>query len=514
MFLSERPVANILIIDDDESMCYALSRMIGRLGHNPICAMSISEGLEQARSGNIDVAFLDVRMPDGNGLEALPAIQGSTSVPEVIIITGFGDADGAELAIKSGAWDYIEKGCSTREMSLPLLRALEYRKQKKNAQAGAKSIIALKRDGIIGASQKLMDCLDLLAQAAASETSVLITGETGTGKELFARAIHVNSSRAKGAFVVVDCAALPETLVESVLFGHEKGAFTGAEKASDGLIRQAGGGTLFLDEVGELPPGTQKSFLRVLQEHRFRPVGSKRELESDFRLVTATNRNMDKMAQEGLFRDDLLFRLKSFVIELPSLRDRTEDIKELARHHVDRFCEKYGLTPKAFSPEFLDTLKAHHWPGNVRELVNTLDRALAAARFEPTLFPKHLPIDIRVQRARASINHKMPSDAGSGPDGPQTLPSLHEFREAASLQAEKNYLTDLVGLCEGDIKEACRVLVWLDPASTLFSKSTRSRNSFLLLSKIPAEQEFSTEREWRNAAARACSPKRTTSISL
>jgi two-component system NtrC family response regulator len=365
MFRGKRLVANILIIDDDEEMCYALSRMFGPQGHYANCAGSIAQGLEQTGSGNIDVVFLDVRMPDGNGLEALPHIQTSPSAPEVIIITGFGDADGAEIAIKSGAWDYIEKGCSTREMSLPLLRALEYRKQKQHAREGAKSIMALKRDGIIGASPKLTDCLDLLAQAAASETSVLITGETGTGKELFARAIHANSSRAKGPFIVVDCAALPETLVESVLFGHEKGAFTGADKSSEGLVRQAGGGTLFLDEVGELPPTTQKSFLRVLQEHRFRPVGSKKELESDFRLVAATNRNMDKMAQEGHFRDDLLFRLKSFVIELPALRERSEDIRELARHHIDRFCEKYGLTPKGFSPEFLDTLKAHPWPGNI-----------------------------------------------------------------------------------------------------------------------------------------------------
>ncbi len=174
-------MANVLIIDDDEEMCYALSRMVGRLGHNPVCAYSIAEGLEQARTVTIDVAFLDVRMPDGNGLEALPKLQGAPSSPEVIIITGFGDADGAEIAIKSGAWDYIEKGCSTREMSLPLLRALEYRKQKESARAGAKSIIALKRDSIIGSSPKLMDCLDLLAQAAASQTSVLITGETGTG---------------------------------------------------------------------------------------------------------------------------------------------------------------------------------------------------------------------------------------------------------------------------------------------------------------------------------------------
>ncbi|MEN6440401.1 MAG: sigma-54 dependent transcriptional regulator [Syntrophobacter sp.] len=449
-------MARILIIDDDESMCYALSRIVSRMGHSAACANTISEGLDMAAGGDIDVVYLDVRMPDGNGLEALPKVRGGPSSPEVIIITGFGDPDGAEMAIKSGAWDYIEKGCSSKEMSLPLLRALEYRKEKK--VAAAKSIISLKREEIIGGSPELGACLDLLAQAAATDANVLISGETGTGKELFARAIHRNSSRAEGAFVVVDCATLPETLVESVLFGHEKGSFTGAEKAQEGLIRQAGGGTLFLDEVGELPFSTQKAFLRVLQEHRFRPVGSRREIESDFRLIAATNRNLDQMAQNIQFREDLLFRLKTFVIEVPPLRERTEDIKELARYHIDRFCERNGLTPKGFSPEFIDTLKAYHWPGNVRELVNALDRAVTAAHFEATLFPKHLPLDIRIRKARAVVVHKGPVEnaAETGPM-PGTLPRIQDFREMAYVQAEKHYLEDLMTLCEGNVKEACRI---------------------------------------------------------
>jgi two-component system NtrC family response regulator len=451
-------MANILIIDDDESMRYALSRMVSRMGHSPICKGTIAEGLELAASSDVDVVFLDVRMPDGDGLEALPKARAAPSSPEVIIITGFGNPDGAEMAIKSGAWDYIEKGCSTKEMSLPLIRALEYRKEKKLAGAQAKSIIALKREDIIGSSPNFTACLDLLAQAAATDTSVLLSGETGTGKELFARAVHRNSARAGGAFVVVDCAALPETLVESVLFGHEKGAFTGAEKASEGLIRQADGGTLFLDEVGELPFGLQKAFLRVLQEHSFRPVGSSREAESDFRLVAATNRNLDRMVQENQFREDLLFRLKSFAIELPPLREHPEDISELGRYHIDRFCEKHGFSPKGFSPEFLDTLKAYNWPGNVRELVNNLDSALAAARFEPTLFPKHLPLNIRVLRARSLVNHAAPpSDSAPANSPVRALPKIQHFREMACAQAEKHYLQDLVALCEGDIKEACRI---------------------------------------------------------
>jgi two-component system NtrC family response regulator len=450
-------MAGVLIVDDDKSICYTLSRMVNRMGHTSACAYTISEGLELAASLDIDVVFLDVQMPDGNGLDALPKMRAARSSPEVIIVTGFGDPDGAEMAIKSGAWDYVEKGCSTKEMSLPLLRALEYRKEKQSAGTQAKNVIALKREQIIGSSSMLMACLDLLAQAAASDTNVLVSGETGTGKELFADAIHRNSSRAKGPYVVVDCAALPETLVESVLFGHEKGSFTGAEKARDGLIRQAGGGTLFLDEVGELSLNAQKAFLRALQEHRFRPIGSSREIESDFRLLAATNRDLNLMAQENRFREDLLFRLKSFVIELPPLREHPEDIKELVRYHIDQFCERHGLTPKGFSPEFLDTLKAYHWPGNVRELVNTLDRALTAAYLEPTLFPTHLPMDIRVQRARAAVDHKIPSERPETTDPARNLPKIQDFREMACIQAEKHYLHDLITLCEGDIKEACRI---------------------------------------------------------
>ena len=451
------PMAGILIIDDDNSICYTLSRMVSRMGHIPACASTIAEGLDIAASGEIDVVFLDVRMPDGNGLDALPKVRESPSAPEVIIITGYGDPDGAEMAIKSGAWDYVEKGCSTKEMSLPLLRALEYRKEKKAAGTQAKSVIALKREHIIGSSPKLMACLDLVAQAAESDANVLISGETGTGKELFADAIHRNSPRSRGPFVVVDCAALPETLVESMLFGHEKGAFTGAEKARDGLILQAAGGTLFLDEVGELPFIIQKSFLRVLQEHRIRPIGSSREIESDFRLLAATNRNLDQMAQENRFREDLLFRLKSFTIELPPLRERSEDIRELARFHIDQFCERHGLAPKGFSPEFLDTLKAYHWPGNIRELVNTLDRALTAARFEPTLFPTHLPVNIRVRKARAALDRRASPDSAANIEPVRTLPKIQDFREMACAQAEKHYLHDLLALCEGDIKEACRI---------------------------------------------------------
>lgn len=450
-------MAKILIIDDDENICYALSRLARQMDHDADCADTLKEGLEKVKSGAVDVVFLDVHMPDGNGLEVLPEIQASSGEPEVIISTGYGDADGAELAIKSGAWDYIEKSSSAKAIRLSLTRALQYRKEKKTASV-ANAVRVLRRENIIGDSPQINACLDMAAQAALSDINVLITGKTGTGKELFAQAIHNNSARANGSFVVVDCAALPDTLVESLLFGHVKGSFTGADKDREGLIRQADGGTLFLDEVGELPLVLQKAFLRVLQEHRFRPVGSKSEVKSDFRLVAATNRSLETMVTEGTFRKDLLYRISAFALDLPPLKARPSDIKALARFQTNRLFERMGIASKGFSPDFLDVLAAYTWPGNIRELVNTLDRCLAAARYEPILFPKHLPPEIRIQVVRQSLSDShQPIEKSQVDTHFKKFPPLQDFRESIYTQAERQYLADLMDLTAGDIKAAIRI---------------------------------------------------------
>ncbi len=438
-------MANVLVIDDDELISEMLCLMVEDMGHRASYALTIQDGITKASSEAFDVVFLDIRMPDGNGLEVLPKIHGLPSQPEVIIITGLGDPDGAEIAIKNGAWDYIEKSSSTKEMALPFARALQYREEKK----ARKPLAALKVTGIIGMSRSMHGCLDLLAQAAYSEVNVLITGETGTGKEVFARAIHDNSSRAESNFVVVDCTALPETLVESVLFGHEKGSFTGADKAQEGLVKHAHQGTLFLDEIGELPLSIQKAFLRVLQEHRFRPVGAKQELISNFRLVAATNRNLDKLVREGTFRSDLLFRLRTLTIELPTLSARKEDMKDLAMFHMARVCERYQIGTKGFSPEFFDALMAYDWPGNVRELVNAIERAVTAAYTSPTLFPKHLPVEIRVKIARSAVKKEAPPSVSRE----TALISLTDYR----LASERQYLQDLMFQTKGNIREACHI---------------------------------------------------------
>ncbi|MBI9083601.1 MAG: sigma-54-dependent Fis family transcriptional regulator [Desulfobacterales bacterium] len=447
-------MARILIIDDDIEVCNMLTMAIGRMGHEVDYALTIKSGLDENLNNDFDVVFLDVNLPDGNGLEAIPLIKESPSSPEVIIITGNGDPDGAELAIKTGVWDYLQKSPSLKGLDLQLSRALQYREKK---IAGQQQHL-LDREDIIGSSPLINHCMELVSRAANTDVNVLITGETGTGKELFANAIHRNSSRRHNDFVVVDCASLPETLVESILFGHEKGAYTGADRSRRGLISQADGGTLFLDEVGELPLSTQKAFLRVLQERRFRPVGAKTESTSQFRLVAATNRNLDRMVEKGLFRQDLLYRLRSISIELPPLRKRVDDVIKLAVHYLTLYCTRNHCGTKGFSPEFMEGLRAYPWPGNVRELVNCLENALSMAGDEPTLIPIHLPTQIRVQLTRNSVSSHAGPHTNIAANAPATgLGRFKDYKEAVVVAAEKHYLNGLMKAACDDIKSACQM---------------------------------------------------------
>ena len=444
-------MATILIIDDDYELAAMLAMMVQRLGHDVTTVSTLTDGLKQAKTGGYDVVFLDVWMPDGNGIDKIPEIRGIDSAPEVIIITGVGERSGAELAIRSGAWDYIEKTSLVSEFELPLSRALQYRQEKES-----KIPVALQREGIIGKSSQLASCLDLVAQAAASLANVLLTGETGTGKELFAHAIHQNSRRAKNSFVVVDCAAMPDNLVESMLFGHTKGAFTGADSDREGLIKQADGGTLFLDEVGELPLGLQKAFLRALQERRFRPLGSKKEVHSDFRLVAATNQDLAAMVKEGSFRQDLLYRLNSMHINLPSLDQRPEDIRPLALFFITSFCEQYQIPAKGISSDFFEALEAYEWPGNIRELKNTIEQVLASSENDANLFANHLPVHIRVKLTTSQLAQESTEQPGESAiaglaDG--ELPTLKEFRK----QAYEAYAQSLHAKYGSDIKQACKI---------------------------------------------------------
>ncbi|OQX10239.1 MAG: Fis family transcriptional regulator [Desulfobacteraceae bacterium IS3] len=451
-------MAHILIIDDEEMICDSLSRIFQDMGHDVFYSLTLKEGIAAAKSKDFDVVFLDVRLPDGNGIEELPMVQATESKPEVIIITGYADPDSAELAIRSNAWDYIRKPASIDAVTLSLNRALQYRSEKK-ASRSAVTLKRIKREGIIGNSPGIINCLDIVAKAAVSNTNILITGETGTGKELFARAVHANSARSQENFVPVDCASLPKTLIENTLFGHAKGSFTGADKAEDGLIRTADRGTLFLDEIGELPMTTQKTFLRVLQERRFRPIGGVQEIKSDFRLVSASNRNLEEMAKSGRFRNDLLFRLRSVTIHLPPLRERLEDIKEIAVNYMMKLCESDCIGMKGFSSDFFDVMMSYNWPGNVRELYGVLEWVIVQAFNEPTIFPKHLPPRIRIQMARSSFeNEKTQPEQLNGNEATENsfknFPNWKDFRKKYIAEGEKRYLSDLMAETRGNIKQA------------------------------------------------------------
>lgn len=446
-------MSTILIIDDDKSVSAVLMQTMTALGHAVSCAYTLADGLRKSVEARPDVVFLDVHLPDGDGLAALGAVRAAPSEPEVIIFTGEGDPDAAEMAIRSGAWDYLQKPATMSALALLLRRAIDYRSEKANRRP----VAVLKRDGIIGESARMREILGQVAQAAATDSAVLLTGETGSGKERFAAAIHDNSARAAGNFVAVDCTALPEPLVESLLFGHEKGAFSGADRRTEGLIRQADGGTLFLDEAGELPLSIQKSVLRSLQERRFRHLGGSVEETSDFRLIGATSRNLDQMVQQGQFCEDLLFRLRTLHLEIPSLRDRREDIRPLVTYHLDRLCRRLGGATKGISQEFVEALELYRWPGDVREFMQTIEQALAASHEEPVLHTHHLPLSVRVHAVRSSI--RMPLAAGTG-DAPATiadtaLPTFRVYRTRTVDAAEQQYLTDLMSRADNDVRKAC-----------------------------------------------------------
>lgn len=442
-------MAEILIIDDDCTLAGMLVNQLKDMGHSAVGAHSLASGIELLQQTSIDLVLLDVVLPDGDGLEYIPQIKAFPSKPEVIIITGRGEADGAEKAVISGAWSYIEKPYVIRELPLQLKRVLQYRAEK---QKVAKVPVALKRESIVGGSSVMRKCLDLVARASTSDVSVLVTGDTGTGKELFAQAIHENSRRADNNFVVVDCGALPETLIESTLFGHVKGAFTNADTSQDGLVKHAHGGTLFLDEVGELPLTIQKTFLRLLQEHEYRPVGSIKHIYSDFRIVAATNKKLEKCVEEGTFRGDLLFRLQAFNIELPPLAERKEDIRELVVHFISSLCTRYGVEIKGVAVDFIETLQAYNWPGNVRELYQTIEQVFTNPALGPTCFAFHLPEKFRVHQARAGVQSQGNPDIEYPAIG-EAMPTWAGHKRKCELE----YLQQLQVASEGNVSAAARL---------------------------------------------------------
>lgn len=447
-------MAKVLIIDDEKAIRDFLTELVEQVGHEAACAESRAEGLRLARNTDFDVIFLDVYLPDGSGLELMPTFRELPSKPEIIIMTGLGDPNGAELAVRNGAWDYLQKPLSPKAIILPLRRVLQYRDQLRMQAARGHT---LQRDSIIGGSAALSACLEQLASAAQSRAAVLITGETGTGKELFARCLHENSPRAGKPFVVVDCTNMPANLMESMLFGHEKGAFTGADQRREGLIHAADGGTLFLDEIGDMPLALQKKLLRVLQDKKYRRLGSAAEECSDFRLVAATNRDLPTLVEQGKFRSDLLYRIQAISLTLPPLRDRLEDIEELTSHILSRLYQRDGLAPKGVASDFMQTLLGYDWPGNVRQLFNILESTLACALEAPELFARHLPDEVRIGSIRSSLaqnGNKGPMQDKAGPLPDSFLP-YKAYRAQALKNIEKDYFKELLETAQGSLDRAC-----------------------------------------------------------
>jgi len=444
-------MAHVLIIDDDIRLSETLVRIMDRMGHAAETAPDLATARKRLADKEHDLVFLDVRLPDGDGLEALPGVLESKGRPEVVILTGKGDPEGAELAIQAGAWDYLLKPSSVKQTMLCAERALKYHKQK----AQAAPALSIDLSTIVGISPKMESCYELIGLAARSDTNVLITGETGTGKELVAQTIHANSKRKGAEFVPVDCASLNKELVESALFGHKRGAFTGAERDRMGLVRVADKGTLFLDEVGDMDLPIQKTFLRVLQERTFRPVGDTKEISSNFRLIAATNRDLDADVEREAFRKDLLYRLKTIHIKLPPLRERDGDVKLLAMFRINQLNRQYDKSI-TLAPETFDAMGLYEWPGNVRELFAAMETAFFNAEGMSQIIPRHLPSRMRVAATRAQVESSTPEEV----EEPETTvtPGMQAVEEGITLKGfkidmEKHYLEELWRFADGDIKK-------------------------------------------------------------
>ncbi len=370
-------MGRILVVDDHDSLRKGLVKALTNAGHDVEEAANGTGAIERLQDSQFDVVLTDLRMGGADGMDVLRTATRLQPHAAVILMTAFGSINTAVEAMKIGAVDFVQKPFEIEEMELKIEKAIEVRRLKhqvdylRHAQQENYDF-----DRIVGASGALKQVLGIVSKVARSNSTVMIKGETGTGKELIAGAIHHNSLRASKAFVKVNCAALQENLLESELFGHEKGAFTSADKQRIGRFEQADGGTLFLDEVGDMSPSTQAKILRVLQEHEFERLGGTRTLRVDVRIITATNRNLSQMVTEGRFREDLFYRLNVVSVEMPPLRDRKDDIPALAEFFVRRYSGELKKKVDAIHPDALKVLMRHHWPGNIRELENVIERAV------------------------------------------------------------------------------------------------------------------------------------------
>ena len=381
----------VLVVDDERNNREALAKILGKAGHEVVGAASGEEALAALQDVGFDLVVTDLRMIGAGGIEVLKAAKQHSSEPEVILLTAYGTVESAVEAMKLGAYDYLTKPVDPERLIHLVAKALEHKALRQEVQQLREQVAIKAAFGVIvGRSARMRQVYETVKQVAPTLATVLVMGESGTGKELVARAIHNRGPRQKGPFVTLNCGALPETLVESELFGYERGAFTGASGTKAGRVEQANGGTLFLDEVGEMSPRAQVDLLRALQEREVRRLGGDRPITVDVRFIAATNKDLLEAVKGGTFREDLYYRLAVVPITLPALRDRSEDIPLLATVFLRELCAQYGRPEKSFSAAVLQIFREYTWPGNVRELRNLVERLVVTATAR-VIRPVHLP---------------------------------------------------------------------------------------------------------------------------
>lgn len=448
----------LLVIDDETSILHAFRRAFRGPEVALVTASTAGEGLERAAADRPDVIILDINLPDQTGLETFGRLRQRDARVPIILITGQGTTDTAIEAMKLGAFDYLLKPLDVPEVRELVQRAFVVsRTMQTPAVVGDDEALPDRADALVGRCSAMQQVYKAIGRAAPQDVTVLVLGESGTGKELVARAIYQHSRRAAGPFLAINCAAIPETLLESELFGHERGAFTGADRRRIGKFEQCSGGTLFLDEIGDMTPLTQTKILRVLQEQRFERVGGNETIQTDVRLIAATNRDLGKFVEEGRFRQDLFYRLRVFTIHLPPLRERGEDLPLLVAYFLRRFSRELGKDVQQASPETMEILRRHPWPGNLRELQSALKYAILNA-MGPVLLPDFLPPSMRQETAPGApaVPPKFPAWE-SYVEERIRLGSENLYAECLE-QMERLVLTRVLRETDGNQVQAARIL--------------------------------------------------------
>jgi two-component system response regulator PilR (NtrC family) len=450
--------ARILVVDDERSMREMLAILLKREGHDVTVAENGRTAIELLDKHAFDLVVSDARMPDLDGLEVLRHARSINPSVIAIMVTAYGSPDLLRGVAQLGVNDYVEKPFNTEVLRFRIRKELDRKRlQQENVLLKRAMHSANQFANIIGNSSPMLQVFEMVETIAPTGSTVLITGESGTGKELVARAIHVRSPRSDRPFVAVNCGALTETLLDSELFGHMRGSFTGADGNRKGLIEIADKGTIFLDEIGEMSPMLQVKILRVLQERKFRRVGGNDEVEADIRIIAATNRDLAKMVADGQFREDLFYRINVIPLRLPSLRERIEDVPLLAEHFVAKFAEQMKKPVMGISGAAMTCLQAHTWPGNVRELENAMERAVALER-TPSILPESLPDAPRAAEGGAAPASSAAAPAAAGGAAPSSLPEKGFDLEQHVQDLEREYIAEALRRSNGVKVKAAELL--------------------------------------------------------